>query len=197
MISATDALGRLREGNQRFATANAERCNATSGGQHPFAIVLACSDSRVPIEAIFDQRIGDLFVVRVAGNVANAAELGSMEFAATTLGAHLIVVLGHSSCGAVQATLDELAGKLAITSPNLRSIANGIRPAIAPVLERHGGDPAAAVGDAVTANVEAVVRRLRHGSRILEDLIDRGDLHVTGAEYDLASGEVRFLDGDA
>ena len=138
MISAVDALERLREGNRRFASGRGGRnisgtqANRAelSAGQNPFAIVLACSDSRVPVEMVFDQGLGDLFVIRVAGNVVAPSQVGSVEFAAAQLGTRLVVVLGHSNCGAVDATLKELAADQEVQSPNLRAIVDRIRPAI-------------------------------------------------------------------
>ena len=199
MLTAADALQRLREGNRRFV--NAERGNVESlnqarraelvGGQDPIAVILACSDSRVPVEFIFDQGLGDLFVIRVAGNVVAPSQVGSIEYAASQLGTKLVVVLGHSNCGAVDATLAELATKQEQRSPNLRSISDRIRPAIEPLLE--SGKPVS-LPEAVLANVRQSVEHLRCGSDILRALIHNGELDVVGAEYSIDSGEVRFLD---
>lgn len=199
MISAIDALERLREGNRRFASGNGGQ--NTSGahanraelveGQDPFAIVLACSDSRVPVEIVFDQGLGDLFVIRVAGNVVAPSQIGSVEYAAAQLGTKLVVVLGHSNCGAVDATLKELRREQAIRSPNLRAIVDRIGPAIEPLLEQDSDTP---LHDAVVANIHHSVNRLHHGSLILEKMIESGELMIVGAEYSIESGEVRILD---
>lgn len=199
MISANDAIDRLKEGNHRFVTeqsnieqsiSHARRAELVAG-QSPFAIVLACSDSRVPVELVFDQGIGDLFVIRVAGNVVAPSQVGSVEFAAAQLGARLVVVLGHNNCGAVDATLMELRREQAHRSPNLRAIVDRIRPALEPLLEHDAATP---LQDAVVANVRHSVERLRHGSIILEELVESGDLTIVGAEYSMESGKVTFLD---
>lgn len=198
MISAVDAIERLREGNRRFASGESaidksvwhrKRAELVDG-QTPFAIVLACSDSRVPVELVFDQGLGDLFVIRVAGNVVAPSQVGSVEYAAAQLGTKLVVVLGHSNCGAVDATLRELQTKKAHRSPNLRAIVDRIRPAIEPLLE---GNEQTSLHDAVIANVGRSVERLRHGSIIVEELVASGDLTIVGAEYSMASGVVTFL----
>src|SRR5213080_3659874 len=138
MITALDALARLRDGNRRFV-ANQTRGPALSGparravlvaGQEPFAIILGCSDSRVPAELVFDQGFGDLFVIRVAGNIVAPSQVGSVEFAASRFGTRLVVVMGHSQCGAVVATLDEVQGRAPNQSRNLRSIVDRIRPSV-------------------------------------------------------------------
>ena len=197
MISATDALDRLREGNRRFASGEggqnfsgtqANRVELTEG-QSPSAIVLACSDSRVPVEMVFDQGLGDLFVIRVAGNIVAPSQVGSIEYAAAQLGAKLVVVLGHSNCGAVDATLKELAADVEVRSPNLRAIVDRIRPAIDSL-----GDGDIGLHDAVVANVRQSVRHLQHGSLIIEQLVESGDLTIVGANYSIESGEVEFLD---
>jgi len=199
MISTADSIERLREGNHRFAT---EECSADRlvshakraelvDGQKPFAVILACSDSRVPVELVFDQGLGDLFVIRVAGNVVAPSQVGSVEYAASQLGTRLVVVLGHSGCGAVDATLKELRREQAHRSPNLRAIVDRIRPAIEPLLQT---DEATSLNDAVVANVYRSVERLHHGSVILEELVASGDLTIVGAEYSMESGRVTFLD---
>ncbi|MDY7093235.1 MAG: carbonic anhydrase [Acidobacteriota bacterium] len=204
MMTAQEALSRLREGNQRFVAGALRTSSAVShqeraalvAGQSPFAIVLGCSDSRVPVEMVFDQGLGDLFVIRVAGNVVSPSQVGSVEFAAATFGTPLVVVLGHSTCGAVTATLNELQRPAENQSPNLRSIVERITPAVASLLETELKDrPEELVAKAVRANVRASAHGLRHGSRILEDLIAAGKLLVVGAEYDLATGVVDFFDG--
>ena len=196
MISAVEALDRLREGNRRFASGTTS--DSESGflanraefadGQNPFAIILACSDSRVPVELVFDQGLGDLFVIRVAGNVVAPSQIGSVEFAAAQLGAKLVVVLGHSNCGAVDATLKELAQKQELRSPNLRAIVDRIRPAIDSLTDQDVD-----LQDAVIANVRHSVGRLQQGSLILEKLVESGELMIVGAEYSIESGKVNFL----
>jgi len=204
MIPATEALERLREGNRRFA-ANVKNLEAPLSlarradfvaGQQPFAIVLGCSDSRVPAELVFDQGLGALFVIRVAGNIVAPSQVGSVEFAATRFETRLVVVLGHSQCGAILATLEELRRPAENQSRNLRSIVDRVRPSVETLLEtdlRH--DPDALVHHAVRANVRASVDHLRHGSEILERLIAEEGLAVVGAEYSLESGEVDFFYG--
>ena len=199
MISAVEALERLRDGNRRFvdgntsaaASANQARRAELVGGQNPFAVILACADSRAPVELIFDQGLGDLFVIRVAGNIVAPSQIGSVEFAASQLGTKLVVVLGHSNCAAVDATLKELAREQQHRSPNLRAIVNRIRPALEPMLES-GAD--VALHEAVAVNVRNSVRRLQNGSLILRKLIDDGDLTIVGAEYSIESGEVEVFD---
>jgi len=204
VIPARDALERLREGNRRFvanvrghtALANAARRMELAAGQEPFAIVLGCSDSRVPAEIVFDQGLGDLFVIRVAGNIVAPSQIGSVEFAAERFGTRLVVVLGHSRCGAVLATLDELHRPTDKQSRNLASIVDRIRPSVEALLatETHR-DAETLVNDAVRANVRVSVSQLRHGSAILEQLIRSEGLVVVGAEYSLETGEVDFFDG--
>ena len=195
MIPASEALQRLRDGNYRFVhgeendlqSINQARRAELVDGQSPFAVIIACSDSRVPVELIFDQGLGDLFVIRVAGNIVAPSQIGSVEFAAANLGTKLVVVLGHSNCGVVDATLKELSLQQEIRSPNLRSIVDRIGPAVEAL-----DNPS--LNDAVVANVRNSVARLRSGSGILEALIDSGDLTVVGAKYSIESGVVDFLD---
>ena len=204
IVSATDAMLRLQEGNRRFVAnvrgheplANGARRVELAAGQEPFAIVLGCSDSRVPAEIVFDQGLGDLFVIRVAGNIVAPSQIGSVEFAAERFGTRLVVVLGHSRCGAILATLDELHRPTDKQSRHLHSIVDRIRPSVEALLatERHR-DPDTLVNDAVRANVRVSASQLRHGSGILEQLIDRDGLVVVGAEYSLETGEVDFFDG--
>lgn len=203
-MTALAALERLREGNARFVSERGgrdsligqARRDELAGGQAPFAVILGCSDSRVPVEIVFDQGLGDLFVIRVAGNVVAPSQVGSVEFAADRFGTRLVIVLGHSSCGAVAATLEELGRPTEVQSPNLRSIVHRIRPAIEPLLETQlKDDPDALAHHAVRANIRAAANHLRHGSRILEQLIDSEGLLVVGAEYSLETGQVDFFDG--
>ena len=204
MMSARAALERLREGNRRFVagirrhdtTTHQARRSELTAGQEPFAIILGCSDSRAPAEIVFDQGLGDLFVIRVAGNIVASSQVGSVEFAAARFGTRLVVVLGHSQCGAVQATLDELRQPAENQSRNLRSIVDRIRPSVETLLAtelRH--DPVALVRHAVRANIRASAGHLRHGSPILEGLIQTDGLLVVGAEYSLETGVVHFFDG--
>ena len=203
-VPALEALDRLREGNRKFASGEASvdglssrlRRAALVAGQQPFAIVLGCSDSRVPAEIVFDQGLGDLFVIRVAGNVVAPSQIGSVEFAAERFGTRLVVVLGHSQCGAVLATLEELRQPGEKQSRNLRSIVDRIRPSVEGLLARERGeDLEALLGEAVRANVRVSANHLRHGSEVLERLIERDGLLVVGAEYSLESGRVHFFDG--
>jgi carbonic anhydrase len=204
MMAAVEALARLQAGNRRFAAGLRSREDGTGqarrdslmAGQEPFAIVLGCSDSRVPAEIVFDQGLGDLFVIRVAGNVVAPSQIGSVEFAAERFGTSLVVVLGHTSCGALQATLEELERPAEGQSPNLRSIVERIRPAVESlVVATPRPAPEALLREAVRVNVRASVQALSHGSEILERLVRDGRLLVTGAEYSLESGEVEFLEG--
>lgn len=203
MISAKEALRRLQEGNGRFAAGVNEQLGRTTAlrrrellsGQEPLAIILGCSDSRVPAEIIFDQGLGDLFVIRVAGNVVAPSLVGSIEFAAEKFGTRLVIVLGHTECGAVKATLEELAQPLENRSPNLDSIVGRIRPSVETLLEtelRH--DPDALLHHAVRANIRASANQLRHASPLLENLIQNDDLLITGAEYNLETGIVDFFE---
>jgi carbonic anhydrase len=204
MIPARDALHRLREGNLRFTSdarrsdelLNHARRSQLTVSQEPFAIVLGCSDSRVPAEIVFDQGLGDLFVIRVAGNIVAPSQVGSVEFAAAQYGTRLVVVLGHSQCGAVLATIEQLLRPTDAHSKNLRSIVDRVRPAVEGLLStplRHDHD--ALVAEAVRANIRASVDHLRHGSDVLEQLIRDEGVLVVGAEYSLETGTVEFFDG--
>ncbi len=203
MISAREALERLQAGNRRFVSGIRSRDTLASqtrrielaAGQAPFAIILGCSDSRVPAEIVFDQGLGDLFVIRVAGNIVASSQIGSVEFAAERFGTPLVVVLGHSRCGAVLATLEELAQPREKQSPNLRSIVDRIRPSVEALLASElSADSEDLVREAVRANVRASAHHLRHGSDVLERLIQRARLLVVGAEYCLETGTVDFFD---
>ena len=203
MIPAKEALERLRTGNRRFVAGTRSRDSLAAqahrpelaNGQTPFAILLGCADSRVPAEIVFDQGLGDLFVIRVAGNIVAPSQIGSVEFAAAQYGTRLVVVLGHSQCGAILATLEELRRPTESQSRNLRSIVDRVRPSVEPLLTEHAHDPATLVGEAVRANVRVSARQLRHGSELLEQLIAQGNLAVVGAEYSLETGVVDFFDG--
>jgi len=203
MISATEAIRHLQEGNRRFAADEDIHFSRTThtrrrelvDGQEPFAIILGCSDSRVPVEIIFEQGLGDLFVIRVAGNVVAPSLVGSIEFATEKFGTRLVVVLGHSGCGAVQATLEELALGPAERSPNLSAIVGRIRPSVETLMEtdlRHNPDDL--LRHAVRANIHASANQLRHASPILEELIQNDGLLISGAEYSLETGLVDFFD---
>jgi carbonic anhydrase len=204
MDSALHALDRLREGNRRFASGvrsletlmSQTRRDEFVAGQRPFAVVVGCSDSRVPVEMVFDQGLGDLFVIRVAGNIVASSQVGSVEFAAERFGTRLVVVLGHTRCGAIEATLEELQRPSENQSRNLRSIVDRIRPSVEGLLATDlRRDPEALAEQAVRANVRVSTDHLRHGSELLEQLIHREGLLVVGAEYSLETGEVDFFDG--
>lgn len=203
MISAREALDRLRQGNERFVSnvrshhvlANEARRNELAAGQEPFAIILGCSDSRVPAEIVFDQGLGDLFVIRVAGNIVASSQVGSVEFAAARFGTPLVIVLGHSQCGAVLATLEELQQPSDSHSANMRSIVDRVRPSVEPLLATElRNDQEALVREAVRANIRVSVNQLRHGSKVLEQLIQSEKLYIGGAEYSLETGIVDFFD---
>ncbi len=202
--SAQEALEILREGNRRFVSgarnldtvANPVDSSRLAAGQKPLAIILGCSDSRVPAELVFDQGFGNLFVIRVAGNVVAPSQVGSVEFAAGLLGTRLVVVLGHTQCGAVKATLEELQQPSENQSTNLRSIVDRIRPSLEGLLStelRHDYD--ALVFEAVRANIRQSADHIRHGSEILEQLIQSDGLLVVGAEYSIETGVIDFFDG--
>jgi carbonic anhydrase len=203
MIPAQEALERLRDGNARFAAdlsgnglTDRKRRTQIAVGQEPFAIILGCSDSRVPAEIVFDQGLGDLFVIRVAGNIVAPSIVGSVEFAAARYNVRLVVVMGHSQCGAILATIEELQSAGGVLSPNLMSIVNRVRPSVeALLLTDLKNNPSELVHQAVRANVRMSANHLRQGSQLLEQLIAQGDLSVVGAEYSLETGVVDFFDG--
>jgi carbonic anhydrase len=204
VVSAPDALERLREGNRRFANGLISRDTLLSHGrrteltkgQNPTAIILGCADSRVPAEIVFDQGLGDLFVIRVAGNIVAPSQIGSVEFAAARFGVRLVVVLGHSQCGVIRATIEDLLDRDSGQSKNIRSIVDRVRPAVEPLmLTELKSDPESLVRAAVRANVRVAANHLRSGSAILENLIQHEGLRVIGAEYNLDSGAVDFFDG--
>ena len=203
MLTALEAFRRLKEGNLRFtgsiagdAELQSPRRTKLSKATEPFAIILGCSDSRVPSEIIFDQGLGDLFVIRVAGNIVAPSQVGSVEFAAARFNTNLVVVLGHSQCGAIAATIEELQQPEENQSRNLRSIVDRVRPSVEALLEtelRH--DLPALAAAAVRANIRASVAHLRHGSEVLEHLIRDQGLLIVGAEYSLETGLVNFFEG--
>jgi carbonic anhydrase len=206
MILAQEALALLRNGNRRYVAdvrshdtlpSRARRIELAAG-QEPFAAILGCSDSRVPVEIVFDQGLGDLFVIRVAGNIVAPSQIGSVEFAAEQFGTRLVVVLGHSRCGAIEATLEQLQRPKENQSRNLHSIVDLVRPSVEGLLAtdlRH--DLNALIHQAVRANIKASVDHLRHGSEIIEHLIQEDGLLVVGAEYSLETGMVDFFEGVA
>jgi carbonic anhydrase len=202
LISGHDALERLREGNRRFAASmdeppaaiTRESRLALARGQQPFAIILGCSDSRVPAELVFRQGFGDLFVIRVAGNIVAPSQVGSVEFAAAQYNTRLAVVLGHTQCGAILATVEELRQPTR-QSPNLRSIVDRVRPSVEPLLSTSiAQQPEALVAHAVRANIRTSADHLRHGSELLERLVAREGMLIVGAEYCLETGVVDFFD---
>ena len=204
MIPAPESLDRLREGNRRFVlglqnpdTTPSPRQRAQfMAGQQPFAVILGCSDSRVPVEIVFDQGLGDLFVIRNAGNVVAPSVVGSVEFAVDRFQTRLVVVMGHSQCGAVAATLEAVEQGSSPASPNVNSIVERIRPAVRELMATPlRDDPAALYHHAVRANVRASANQLRHGSAMLEQMLNDGALMIVGAEYSLETGLVEFFDG--
>lgn len=206
MVSAQAALTLLLDGNRRFVEDVRSRDTLPARGrrlelsasQEPFAVILGCSDSRVPVEIVFDQGLGDLFVIRVAGNIVAPSQIGSVEFAAEQFGTRLVVVLGHSNCGAIDATLRQLQQPKEYQSRNLRSIVDLVRPSVENLLAtdlKH--DLPKLFHEAVRANIRASSMHLRHGSEIIENLIQNDGLMIVGAEYSLDTGEVDFFDGIA
>lgn len=203
-ITGAEALARLREGNARFAASARDsemflshtRREEVVERQEPFAIILGCSDSRVPAEIIFDQGLGDLFVIRVAGNIVAPSQVGSVEFAAERFHTPLVVVVGHSQCGAILATLEEMRRPAEKQSPNLRAIVDRVKPSIKGLVDLHGDkDSPEFIQQAVRANIRASVDHLRHGSEVLEQLVQENGLMIVGAEYSLETGVVDFFDG--
>lgn len=203
MISAAQAKERLIEGNARFVVGEAthgapdteSKRRQLADGQEPFAVILGCSDSRVPAEIVFDQGLGDLFVIRVAGNIVAPSQIGSVEFAVEQFKTRLVVVLGHTFCGAIKACLSELQRPRENQSRNLKSIVDRIRPAVAPLISTSlANNPAELELTAMRANIMTSSNLLRRGSEILENLIDRDGLVIVGAEYDMETGVVTFLE---
>lgn len=203
VVSPAEALAKLKEGNARFEnglSALAPKTNKAirklfSKQQSPFAIILSCSDSRAPSEILFDQGLGDLFVIRVAGNIVAPSLVGSVEYAAAMTSARLVVVMGHTQCGAIRATYDAIRGQGREISDNVRNIVERIQPHIQPIVE-HGDDQSTqkVLNESMRANVLASANHLRSASRILEDLISRHELAVVGASYNIATGKVQFFD---
>jgi carbonic anhydrase len=199
-LSARDALTRLVEGNRRYVQnvrsvdSMVSHSRRDLQSQLPFAIVLGCSDSRAPAEIVFDQGLGDLFIIRVAGNIVAPSQIGSVEFAAERFGTRLVVVMGHSSCGAIDATLEAIMSNKGPASRNQMSIVDRVRPSIESLVGLIE-DPVRLRREAMRANVRASVGRLRHSSQIIERLVENDGLVVVGSELDLSSGEVSFFDG--
>ncbi|HTB61476.1 MAG TPA: carbonic anhydrase [Polyangia bacterium] len=202
MIPAAEALARLKEGNGRYVK-NVRSVDSMlshsrrddQAPQQPIAIVLGCSDSRAPAEIVFDQGLGDLFVIRVAGNIVAPSQIGSVEFAAERFGTRLVVVMGHTQCGAIHATIEAIAGDQGTASRNLMSIVNRVRPGIEGLMATElARDSVRLHREAMRANVRASVNHLRHGSEVIERLADEGGLAVVGSELDLSTGEVSFFD---
>jgi carbonic anhydrase len=213
IVPATYALRALREGNERFVASIGSFATVPGGNgvagppstrrvalateQNPFAIILGCSDSRVPAEIVFDQGLGDLFVIRVAGNIVAPSQVGSVEFAASRFGTRLVVVLGHSRCGAILATIEEPRRPAENQSKNLKSIVDRVRPSVETLMKTPLKDDFdALVSHSVRANVSASVSHLRYGSATLEHLTRNDGLLVVGAEYSLETGVVDFFDVD-
>jgi carbonic anhydrase len=202
---AADALVRLREGNRRFTSnvrsldaliSHTKRAEMATMRQYPVAVVLGCADSRVPAEMVFDQGLGDLFVIRVAGNIVAPSQVGSVEFAVERFGTKLVVVMGHTGCSAIQATLEHIENPAGTSSRNQRSIVERVRPAVEPLVKTDlARDRAALLREAMRANVRVSADHLRHGSHVLEQSINQDGLRVVGAEYNLETGEVDFFDG--
>ncbi|HWN66873.1 MAG TPA: carbonic anhydrase [Haliangium sp.] len=197
--SPEQALRRLIEGNHRFREGSGTSLarpwseQLATDAQRPFAIVLGCSDSRTPVEILFDQGFGELFVVRIAGNIVAPSVVGSIEFAASQFGTRLVVVMGHTRCGAIAATVQAIETGLGHESKNVRSITDRIAPHIEPLVRRAGSEDL--IREAVRANVRASADHLRHGSRTLEELVIEERVVVVGAEYELETGAVHFFDG--
>ena len=200
MIPTEEALKRLRKGNKRFVSdssifnkiSHKSRHHSLIENQDPFAIILGCSDSRVPAEIVFDQSLGDLFSIRVAGNIVAPSQIGSVELAVERFGTRLVIIMGHSRCGAIQATIEELKRPSGTQSKNLRSIVDRIHPSLTSLdLDQA---PEILLQQAVRANIHSSVRQLEHGSIILEQLAKKGELLILGAEYSLDTGIVDFFD---
>lgn len=201
-MTANEALQRLQQGNERFVSGVRSIDSLVKqmqredfvNRQAPFAIILGCSDSRVPAELVFDQGLGDLFVIRVAGNIVAPSQVGSVEFAVSQFGMPLVVVLGHSMCGAVKATLEEIKRPSDQTSSNVLSIVSRIRPSVELLLETDlHDDPEHLLKAAIRSNTLASTNSLRHGSQMLEQLILEDSLAIVAAEYSLETGVVEFI----
>jgi len=201
-LSPREALDRLIDGNLRYAQ-NVRSVDSMLSHSHrdlqtqrPHTIVLGCSDSRAPAEVVFDQGLGDLFVIRVAGNVVASSQVGSVEFAAERFGTRLVVVMGHTGCGAIDATIEAMTSNAGPASRGLLSIVDRVRPSIESLVATDlARDPERLRREAIRANVRASVNQLRHSSQILERLAESGEILVVGAELDVATGAVAFFVG--
>ncbi len=201
MSTAEEALEKLKSGNRRFVSGqrtgnllDEKRRAVLIQGQAPFAVILGCSDSRVPVELVFDQGGGDLFVIRVAGNLVRQTQMGSVEFAVTVLGSRLVVVLGHTECGAIKTTLDVISNPVKDLTPGLNSLVDAIRPAILPIVKSlPSSDESTVMSQSIRKNVVYNVDKLKTESTLLAPLCQSGELMIVGAEYDLKSGEVDFF----
>ena len=201
-LSPAEGLHLLKEGNKRFVANNSTLVThgwraGLGEGQKPFAVVVGCSDSRAPAELVFDQGLGQLFVVRVAGNVIAPSGIGSVEFAAAQFGTRLVVVMGHTQCGAIAATCESIRNGDTPESRNLRSITERIRPHVEDLVrleEEAKVSPELVLRHAIRANARSCADRLRHGSELIESLVEEGWLHVVPSVYDLSTGEVEFFD---
>ena len=202
MMTAREALLRLQEGNARFVAGDADpdaqcasaRREQLLEGQDPFAIVVGCADSRVPVEFVFDQGLGDLFVIRVAGNVVSQTQLASIEFAAQEYDAKLVVVLGHTGCGAMRAALAAVRSGREPEPANLRMLVEKIRPAVECAIEGGDGQGMDALADlAGRENVRRAVDVIRNDPGVIRKLVDDEGLEIVGAEYSLATGVVEFF----
>ena len=200
-MNADKALKQLKGGNSRYIEAEINGAKIDRSvvqhevilKQKPYAIILGCSDSRVPAEAIFDQGVGDLFIVRIAGNIVAPSQIGSIEFACQQFGTQLVVVLGHTGCGAISATIGSLLGDPGEISPNLAAIVDRISPAVQPIIS-DGDDRDDILNKAIRANINYSAQQLESGSEILRDLVKQKKLTIVGAEYSIESGRVEFLD---
>src|SRR5438128_12007304 len=192
-VAPAEAISKLKEGNGRYTSGNLQHPGQTSERraelaktQHPFATILSCSDSRVPPEIVFDQGLGDLFIVRVAGNVINDEGLGSVEYSVDHLGSRLILVLGHQNCGAVKAARETIAAK-GKAPGHIESLVTAIKPAVDATAKDD-------LDTTIKANVKHVVQALRSSTPILKGKVDSGDVQVVGGYYSLDMGAVTFLD---
>ena len=200
-MNADKALKQLKDGNSRYIEAEINGAKIDRSvvqhevilKQKPYAIILGCSDSRVPAEVIFDQGVGDLFIVRIAGNIVAPSQIGSIEFACQQFGTQLVVVLGHTGCGAISATIGSLLGDPGEISPNLAAIVDRISPAVQPIIS-DGDDRDDILNKAIRANINYSAQQLESGSEILRDLVKQKKLTIVGAEYSIESGRVEFLD---
>jgi len=203
-MNSKEALNKLIQGNKAYVSSDKDGMNnnftphETILEQNPFAIILGCSDSRVPAEIVFRQGLGDLFVIRIAGNIVAPSQIGSIEFACQQFGTPLVVVLGHTHCGAIRATVESLINDSDDFSPNLASIVDLVTPAVLPLVD--GKEDIQAdehlCHTAMQANVEQSVNTLKTASRTIRRLIKSGDLEIVGAEYSIETGEVTFYQED-